>query len=35
MTGLGPVGVNLRGDLKFGRVPVKAVIYMGIAHLPG
>ena len=35
MTGLGPVGVNLRGDLKFGRVPVKAVIYMGIARLPG
>ena len=35
MTGLGPVGVNLRGDLKFGRVPIKAVIYMGIAHLPG
>lgn len=33
MTGLGPHGVNLRGDLKFGRVPTKAVIYMGTAHL--
>ncbi len=35
MTGLGPHGVNLRGDLKFGRVPTKAVIYMGTAALTG
>ena len=33
MTGLGPHGVNLRGDLRFGRVPTKAVIYMGTARL--
>ena len=33
MTGLGPRGVNLRGDLSFGRVPTKAVIYMGTARL--
>ena len=32
MTGLGPHGVNLRGDLSFGRVPGTAIIYMGIAH---
>ena len=32
LTGLGPHGVNLRGDLKFGRVPSTAVIYMGTAR---
>lgn len=32
MTGLGPHGINLRGDMKFGRVPSKAVIYMGTAR---
>ncbi|WP_299031021.1 bifunctional 2-polyprenyl-6-hydroxyphenol methylase/3-demethylubiquinol 3-O-methyltransferase UbiG [uncultured Sulfitobacter sp.] len=31
LTGLGPVGLTLRGDLKFGRLPLKAVIYMGSA----
>ena len=32
MAGLGPHGVNLKGDLSFGRVPSTAIIYMGIAH---
>jgi len=32
MTGLGPRGINLRGDFSFGRVPGTAIIYMGIAH---
>ncbi|MGF1457250.1 MAG: bifunctional 2-polyprenyl-6-hydroxyphenol methylase/3-demethylubiquinol 3-O-methyltransferase UbiG [Alphaproteobacteria bacterium] len=31
MQGLGPRGINLRGDLIFGTVPLKAVIYMGVA----
>lgn len=31
MTGLGPRGINLRGDLIFGQLPSKAVIYMGSA----
>jgi len=35
MVGLGPRGVNLRGDLSFGRVPGTAIIYMGIAHRGG
>lgn len=30
--GLGPRGINLRGDLTFGRVPGTAIIYMGIAQ---
>ncbi|MEM9343599.1 MAG: bifunctional 2-polyprenyl-6-hydroxyphenol methylase/3-demethylubiquinol 3-O-methyltransferase UbiG [Pseudomonadota bacterium] len=30
--GLGPTGVNRRGDITFGRVPVKAVQYMGAAQ---
>ena len=31
MTGLGPRGLTRSGDLIFGRVPTKAVIYMGTA----
>lgn len=30
-TGLGPRGVNRRGDPVFGRLPSKAIIYMGVA----
>lgn len=33
LTGLGPRGVNRRGDPVFGRVPTTAVIYMGTARL--
>jgi 2-polyprenyl-6-hydroxyphenyl methylase/3-demethylubiquinone-9 3-methyltransferase len=35
MTGLGPRGLTRRGDFTFGRVPVKLVIYMGLARKPG
>lgn len=31
MTGLGPRGINRRGDLTFGALPSKAILYMGIA----
>jgi len=31
MTGLGPRGINRRGDLVFGELPVRAVLYMGVA----
>ena len=31
MTGLGPRGINRRGDLTFGALPLKTVLYMGIA----
>lgn len=31
-TGLGPRGMSLRGDLKFGRLPLTSVIYMGSAQ---
>jgi len=30
--GLGPTGINRRGDITFGRVPLKAVQYMGAAR---
>lgn len=33
-TGLGPRGINRRGDLTFGPLPLQAVIYMGIARKP-
>lgn len=33
-TGLGPRGVNRRGDFIFGPLPIKSVIYMGIARKP-
>jgi 2-polyprenyl-6-hydroxyphenyl methylase/3-demethylubiquinone-9 3-methyltransferase len=32
MTGLGPRGINRRGDLVFGRLPLKTVLYMGSAR---
>jgi 2-polyprenyl-6-hydroxyphenyl methylase/3-demethylubiquinone-9 3-methyltransferase len=32
MTGLGPRGITRRGDPTFGRLPVKAVLYMGTAR---
>lgn len=32
MTGLGPRGVNRRGDFIFGPLPIKSVIYMGVAR---
>ncbi len=31
LTGLGPRGIDKRGDLTFGQLPLKAVIYMGSA----
>ncbi len=34
MTGLGPRGINRRGDLLFGRLPLTAIIYMGSARKP-
>jgi len=34
MTGLGPRGINRRGDFIFGPAPIKSVIYVGIAHKP-
>ncbi|ROU03829.1 bifunctional 2-polyprenyl-6-hydroxyphenol methylase/3-demethylubiquinol 3-O-methyltransferase UbiG [Histidinibacterium lentulum] len=34
MTGLGPRGVDRRGDLTFGTLPVRWVIYMGLARKP-
>ena len=33
-TGLGPRGLNRRGDITFGKLLIKAVLYMGIARLP-
>lgn len=33
-TGLGPRGINRRGDFLFGPLPLKAVIYMGFAQKP-
>ncbi|MEO0944481.1 MAG: bifunctional 2-polyprenyl-6-hydroxyphenol methylase/3-demethylubiquinol 3-O-methyltransferase UbiG [Pseudomonadota bacterium] len=34
-TGLGPRGINRRGDFVFGPLPLKSVIYMGIANKLG
>ncbi|MGA9412502.1 MAG: bifunctional 2-polyprenyl-6-hydroxyphenol methylase/3-demethylubiquinol 3-O-methyltransferase UbiG [Roseobacter sp.] len=34
MTGLGPRGVNRRGDFIFGPLPIRSVIYMGLARKP-
>jgi len=31
MTGLGPRGINRRGDFIFGQLPMKSIIYMGTA----
>lgn len=33
-TGLGPRGINRRGDFLFGPLPFKALIYMGFARKP-
>ena len=33
-TGLGPRGINRRGDFVFGPLPLKSVIYMGLATKP-
>lgn len=33
-TGLGPRGVNRKGDLLFGSFPLKTVLYMGFAQKP-
>ncbi|MFT5271126.1 MAG: 2-polyprenyl-6-hydroxyphenyl methylase/3-demethylubiquinone-9 3-methyltransferase [Yoonia sp.] len=33
-TGLGPRGMNRRGDFTFGPLPFKTIIYMGLAQLP-
>ena len=35
MTGLGPRGINRRGDFTFGPLPIRSVIYMGLARKPG
>ncbi|MEP2920502.1 bifunctional 2-polyprenyl-6-hydroxyphenol methylase/3-demethylubiquinol 3-O-methyltransferase UbiG [Sulfitobacter sp.] len=35
LTGLGPWGINRRGDLIFGQLPLKTVIYMGSAQKRG
>ncbi|GIT92346.1 ubiquinone biosynthesis O-methyltransferase [Jannaschia pagri] len=34
MTGLGPRGITRRGDFVFGRLPGRAIIYMGTARKP-
>lgn len=34
IVGLGPRGINRRGDFLFGRIPGNLVIYMGTAHKP-
>lgn len=33
-TGLGPRGINRRGDFTFGPLPLRAIIYMGVADKP-
>jgi 2-polyprenyl-6-hydroxyphenyl methylase/3-demethylubiquinone-9 3-methyltransferase len=35
IVGLGPRGINSRGDLTFGRVPMTAVLYLGSARKVG
>ncbi|MEM0948259.1 MAG: bifunctional 2-polyprenyl-6-hydroxyphenol methylase/3-demethylubiquinol 3-O-methyltransferase UbiG [Pseudomonadota bacterium] len=35
ITGLGPRGLNRRGDIIFGRLPLAAILYMGTARKPG
>lgn len=34
VTGLGPRGMNRKGDITFGRVPFVLILYMGIARKP-
>lgn len=33
-TGLGPRGLNRRGDITFGQLPFTTILYMGYARLP-
>jgi 2-polyprenyl-6-hydroxyphenyl methylase / 3-demethylubiquinone-9 3-methyltransferase len=33
-TGLGPRGMNRRGDMIFGRLPLSTILYMGTARKP-
>lgn len=35
LTGLGPKGINRKGDFIFGQLPLKTVIYMGSAQKAG
>lgn len=35
MTGFGPRGITRRGDLTLGPLPMRWVIYMGLARKPG
>ncbi|AHM05851.1 3-demethylubiquinone-9 3-methyltransferase [Roseibacterium elongatum DSM 19469] len=35
MTGLGPRGIGLNGDMRFGPLPFRGIIYMGVARRPG
>ena len=35
ITGLGPRGLNRRGDFTFGQLPSTSIIYMGTARKPG
>lgn len=34
MTGIGPSGISLKGDFKFGVLPFKQVVYAGVARKP-
>ena len=34
MTGLGPRSINRNGDFTFGALPIRTVIYMGVARKP-
>lgn len=34
ITGLGPRGIDRRGDLTFGPLPLTAILYMGLARKP-
>ena len=34
VTGLGPRGINRRGDPVFGRLPLRTILYMGTARKP-
>ena len=33
-TGLGPRGINRRGDVIFGPLPLTAILFMGLARKP-
>jgi 2-polyprenyl-6-hydroxyphenyl methylase/3-demethylubiquinone-9 3-methyltransferase len=34
LTGLGPRGLDRRGDFTFGPLPLKTILYMGVARKP-